>query len=188
MREEANHKCVYCAIHENPLGGYDHFHVEHFRPKSLKPFEKLINDYNNLFYACAICNRFKSNDWPNDPVEDNSIISYPDPNLNDYNDLFIINDNGKLDGNSIAAKYVIEKINLNRPQLIYERREILMREKTNILIKKVEQLRKKIEGLELSKEAYELCIKIWGVVNHTVQLLNEEKEISRYEPSEIKRL
>ena len=37
------------------------FHVEHYKPKNR--FPELVNEYNNLFYACATCNQFKGDYW-----------------------------------------------------------------------------------------------------------------------------
>ena len=121
LAEEGYHQCIYCAIHENAMGGIRNFHVEHYRPKSI--FIDQENDFSNLFYSCPICNTFKSNDWPNEPQEDNSIASYPNPSATDYNVLFEVNElKGLIDGINVAAKYIQEKLFLNRPQLITERR------------------------------------------------------------------
>lgn|SRR5574343_21001 len=188
LRREAAERCVYCAINENPIGGYDHFHVEHFRPKSLSQFNHLLNDFENLFYACAICNRFKSNDWPNDPVLDHSIISYPDPKDVDYNTLFFCQENGILGGNFVASKYMVEKLNLNRPQLINERREKLMRDKIAILISSIQKMKLVIQDLEFSPEIAKITSILFDKILEITSLLNEEKEIARYEPSEIRRL
>ena len=187
LRREANEKCVYCAIGENPIGGYDHFHVEHFRPKSLAQFTHLLNDFENLFYACAICNRFKSNDWPNDPVSDHSIISYPDPKDIDYNILFESQENGLLEGRYVASKYVVERLNLNRPQLINERREKLMRDKISGLILKIQSIKKTISEHETTPEISKIISSLLDKTLEIVTLLNNEKEIARYEPSEIRR-
>lgn len=187
LREEANKKCVYCAIDENPCGGYDHFHVEHFRPKSLKPFKKLLKDFENLFYACAICNRFKSNDWPNDPVKDHSVVSYADPKETDYNELFDIHENGKIFGNFVASKYMIEKINLNRPQLINERRTVLISKKSEEIIEKIESMIQKIESEERSPEINQIITEMLLLSLSTQKLLLKEREIPRYEPEEIRR-
>jgi hypothetical protein len=116
-------QCVYCAIHESRYGGLDNFHVEHHRPKSLSQFAALINSITNLFLSCAICNRFKSNDWPNDPTVDGSVACYPDPSVWDYNDLFrIVQDTFEIEGLNVASCYIVERLYLNRPQLILERR------------------------------------------------------------------
>ncbi len=60
LKREFSGRCVYCrkADGDQDLGS---FHVEHYRPKDL--FPELLNKYDNLFYACASCNRFKSNYW-----------------------------------------------------------------------------------------------------------------------------
>ena len=75
IAQECYNQCVYCSIHESQFGGINNFHIDHFRPKSI--FKNLENDICNLFYSCPICNRFKSDDWPNEPNLDT--ISYPDP-------------------------------------------------------------------------------------------------------------
>ncbi|MFD0932230.1 HNH endonuclease [Psychroflexus salinarum] len=187
LREEANKKCVYCAIDENPCGGYDHFHVEHFRPKSLKSFQNLLKDFENLFYACAICNRFKSNDWPNDPVKDHSVVSYADPNETDYNELFNIHENGKICGNFVASKYMIEKINLNRPQLINERKYILISEKSEEVIEKIESMVQKIQLEEKSPEIDKIISEMLLLSLSTQKLLFKGRVTPRYEPEEIRR-
>ncbi|MEM7574174.1 MAG: HNH endonuclease [Bacteroidota bacterium] len=137
LRLESNSKCVYCAMHENQVGGFDYFHVEHFRPKSNPRFRDLTHNYYNLYYSCPICNRFKGASWPNDPVVGNSIPSFIDPSKNDYNHIFNVDDNGLLSGKTVAAKYMIEKINLNRPQLIIARKIDSLNKKMEEVIDKV---------------------------------------------------
>jgi hypothetical protein len=118
LAKEANFQCVYCCIHEANFGGIRNFHVEHLKPQS--KFPTLINSYSNLFYACGVCNVFKSNDWPNDLAGDDfSKAGYPDPSQVDYNEFIEINShNGSLTSKSPAGKYVIERLHLNRPHLV----------------------------------------------------------------------
>lgn len=119
LAAEGFHQCVYCAIPDAAMGGIRNFHVEHYRPKSR--FVDLENVFTNLFYSCPICNTFKGNDWPADP--DHEINCYPDPSISDYAELFTINLNsGEIYGEVTASRYMIEKIHLNRGQLILERR------------------------------------------------------------------
>lgn len=123
IASDCGNQCIYCAIPEADYGGIDNFHVEHFRPKSVAAFKSLINTITNLYLACAICNRFKSNDWPNDPDAKLSIPSYPDPEVVDYDTLFNCDDKRfLLTGRFIASKYVVERLYLNRPQLLRLRR------------------------------------------------------------------
>ena len=124
---ECCHQCIYCAIHEGQFGGIDHYHIEHYRPKSIDRFAYLENDITNLYYSCPICNRFKSNDWPNDPV-DLDTISYPDPSINDYNNLFNVDIiSHKVEGKYISTAYMTERLYLNRPQLLSERKESMLK-------------------------------------------------------------
>lgn len=112
---------MYCAIPEGRFGGIRNFHIEHFRPKA--KFPKLENDIGNLYVACAICNVLKSDDWPAEPVADHSLATYPDPLLTDYNALFVISrTTHEVSSPTVAGKYLVEKVLLNRAQLILERR------------------------------------------------------------------
>lgn len=118
LSQESKAQCVYCCIHESKFGGIRNFHVEHHRPQSIFPL--LRDSYPNLFYACGICNVFKSDDWPADPVVgDYSFASYPDPSTDDYG-LFISVDprSGIAASPTIAGSYVIERLYLNRPQIV----------------------------------------------------------------------
>lgn len=114
-------RCIYCAISEGRFGGIRNFHVEHFRPKV--KFPTLESDIRNLYLACAICNVLKSDDWPADPANDHSIAAYPDPSIADYNALLTISSaNHEVIAGTVAGKYLIERVLLNRAQLIVERR------------------------------------------------------------------
>ena len=187
LRTEASEKCVYCAIHENPIGGSDSFHVEHYKPKSLPKFKALIKDYYNLFYSCAVCNRFKSNDWPNDPVKDHSIVAYPDPNVVDYNSIFEISENGIIKGKYVASKYMVEKIFLNRPQLINERREYFIKEKLINIIEDLKKLKELLKTKKGNPKTLDFFIKMDEIKDDILLLHNKEKTISRYQPEEIKK-
>jgi hypothetical protein len=121
LAEEGEHRCVYCAIPDSRLGGVYCFHVEHFEPKSKAPAR--INDWSNLFYSCPICNVFKGNDWPSRE----SPVAYADPSLVDYETLFLRRPGGIIEGQTPAAGYMLERLYLNRPQLVLEREEAELR-------------------------------------------------------------
>ena len=183
LAEEGHNQCVYCAIHENSMGGIRNFHVEHYRPKS--KFPELINNYSNLFYACPVCNTYKSNDWPNEPVDDNSIASYPNPSEIDYCELFT-NDTkqGIVEGNNIAAKYMQEKIFLNRPQLIHARRihNILGRGKEEI--EKTKNLLGKIKDDKDYRRFSEKLMCLWSRFDDLQDTL---RKIPHYSADDIRR-
>lgn len=114
-------RCVYCAIPEARFGGIRNFHVEHFRPKSR--FPKLANDIRNLYLACGICNVLKSDDWPGEPASDHSTEAYPDPARTDYNAIFRVSTKDyEVVADCVAGRYVIQRVLLNRAQLVIERR------------------------------------------------------------------
>lgn len=178
ISEECFKQCVYCSIHENPWGGIDHYHIDHFRPKS--KFKTLKNDITNLYYSCPICNKFKSDDWQNEP-NSLDIICYPDPGDYNYSELFKIDtSNHKLIGKYVASTYLINRLYLNRPQLVYERREYFLKLKAEALIIDTKKLVELSDDLELIKQAFQ-CIA------DLIQLLHTRANISPYKLIDIKK-
>lgn len=125
LRQEGREQCCYCTISENAFGGGRNFAVEHYRPKSR--FVHLTVHYPNLFYACAVCNSFKGDDWPTDtPAPD--VACYLDPSAHDYTDHIAVDTaTGLVSGINVAGRYKVQRLHLNRAQLIlYRRRETLL--------------------------------------------------------------
>lgn len=127
LAEEAAHQCVYCCILEAHFGGQRNFHVEHYRPKSRRP--DLRDVYSNLFFACAICNVLKGDDWPAEPGKGFDYPHYPDPSLTDYAE-FLTADvkTAEVSGSNVAARYLIARLHLNRPQILRNRKLQLLSE------------------------------------------------------------
>lgn len=126
LRRDFSYCCAYCTIHENEWGGLRHFQVEHFRPKSR--FPQLTADYENLLYACDVCNCYKGNDWPSDvPLVEG--VGYLDPCQHDYDEHFENEQTtGRTNGLTPPARYMVERLHLNRLHLIRVRQK-RMREK-----------------------------------------------------------
>jgi hypothetical protein len=61
LREEFGHRCVYCRLADVMVGGVKAFTVDHYYSKKFYPH--LETQYDNLFYACPECNRWKHT-WP----------------------------------------------------------------------------------------------------------------------------
>lgn len=57
LRREFREKCVYCRVPDG-LKGYEGFGVDHYLPASR--FPRLAVAWANLFYACNVCNTWKS--------------------------------------------------------------------------------------------------------------------------------
>jgi hypothetical protein len=58
LRDEFDFRCAYCLWRERWCANGDHeFGVDHILPQTTRP--EHINDYDNLIYACNVCNAFK---------------------------------------------------------------------------------------------------------------------------------
>ena len=179
IAEECFNQCVYCAINEGNFGGIRNFHIEHYRPKSR--FPELINDIKNLFYACAICNVFKGNDWPNEPNKKFSNSSYPNPSEIDYRKLFSIDDNkGVLEGKFISSKYIVERLYLNRPQLILLRRNFFAFKKVDEYMSFFNRIKPKIEERRDSNSKLFLR----KFLNIFYEILSIQRQLSKLRPYE----
>ncbi|MGF1463762.1 MAG: HNH endonuclease [Maricaulaceae bacterium] len=104
LRRETKDKCAYC---ESRVTVVAHGDIEHVTPKSVKPEHTF--EWNNLTFACQICNQNKS-DKENifDPYNDSmtEIVFLAPP--------YLI-------GRSIQTQRTIIQLDLNRPALIEDR-------------------------------------------------------------------
>lgn len=186
IAKEGYYQCVYCAIHESSFGGFRNFHVEHYRPKS--KFKKLLNDINNLYYACAICNTFKSDDWPAEPKKDLSNCSYPNPSMTDYNELFMHSGTGgALTANYVASKYILEKLYLNRPQLIMERRLYFISTRLQRLVTSIKQSIPNLADIE-TEEARRHLAALAGALATIVGMEEKLRVLRPYDSDDIKKV
>jgi len=177
IADDCYNQCVYCSIHEGPWGGIDHYHIDHFRPKS--KFSELEHIISNLYYSCPVCNRFKSDSWENEP-DDLNQICYPDPSEYDYSELFTMNNSFILEGKYTSSKYVVNRLFLNRAQLIYERREHFLLLKGNILIEEIKKNIKKIKDQDLIIQALDRIASL-------TQFLMTKNKVVPYKLLEIKK-
>ena len=121
IAEDCHNRCVYCAISDSIMGiGIRFFTIDHFRPKSV--FGNAETTISNLYYCCAVCNTYKSDDWQGDVTDAQKDVGYLDPSTYDYNSYFIVSRRGLVGSDFASVKYMIEKMNLNRGQLIFRRR------------------------------------------------------------------
>ncbi|HUU83441.1 MAG TPA: HNH endonuclease [Phycisphaerae bacterium] len=134
LQELFRFRCAYCISHEAWMGGFDAMEVDHFRPWSRPEFQHRKKDWTNLYYACRRCNLHKSNRWPTEEEESRG-FRFVDPCEDDPDDhLRIARDPGAddlcwLHALTPAGRYTIDKIRLNRKQLIDIRRELARQER-----------------------------------------------------------
>ncbi|HBG62240.1 MAG: hypothetical protein A2266_02595 [Bacteroidetes bacterium RIFOXYA12_FULL_40_10] len=182
IAKECFYQCVYCSVHEAQFGGIDHYHIDHFKPKSKFPGDK--ENILNLFYACPICNRFKRDDWPGEP--DLNTVSYINPSIIDYTELFSLKNSFEIEGKYIASNYIIHRLNLNRAQLIIERRESTVRAKEIDLREKINSLVITIGEFD-SKYVLSILISITSIYNNLLVLEQKRREVRPYELQDIRR-
>jgi len=107
--------------------------VEHFRPRS--KFPGLENTIANLFYACSVCNILKSDDWIEATMTDDVTVCYPDPSLVNYARILLVRNGALIDGQNAAGRYIVERLGLNRVQLITDRKFDLLLFRIEVLTK-----------------------------------------------------
>lgn len=170
LREDASYSCAYCTITESESPGAT-FNIDHFRPKKL--FPNLIVNYENLRYSCPRCNSYKRDAWIS--LEDgckrdcstctqhvchNNIMRFIDSMWEDPSKQLYLDEDFFIypyDGNQ-PASYTIQRLRLNRAQLIKLRRvrsflDVWMNElelKKQKAEKQIDQVKKKREEVLLS--------------------------------------
>ncbi len=130
LRDEFSFRCVYCLEREQWVHRQGHFHMEHFLPVTVRPDLEL--DYDNLVYACHVCNSTKSDHTVPDPLRvllDGSVKLHP---------------NGTLDGQTKAATKLIETLQLNSPE--FRRRRRMMRRVIRLAARHDPKLRRDLLG------------------------------------------
>lgn len=180
---EGKQQCVYCTIGIKPFGGIRNFHVEHYRPKAEDKFPELEHEYTNLFFACSICNGFKSDDWKNEPSPELDNESYPDPSKVDYSEFLFMDAMQLVDSKHITGKYIIQRLFLNRPQLILERKSFVLHEILKQESEKLKAIAVEIKKLEENNPLVDGLI----TMIETATLLIEEKYINPYNQDQIQR-
>ena len=112
LLSEASGKCIYC---ESKITHVYFGDVEHIRPKSRFPAERLERD--NLAIACALCNNAKGEFWSEDAPLLNPYIDEPEGEFLALG--YIV---GRRPGKD-RARVTIDKLDLNRLGLVERRKE-----------------------------------------------------------------
>jgi hypothetical protein len=112
LRRKFGFRCGYCGVAERDVGA--ELTVDHFQPRSRGG----LHDPDNWVYCCHPCNEFKGDYWqPESPQR----VLHP---LRDDIALHMAHqDDGSLRALSATGAFHIERLRLNRSQLIAYRRE-----------------------------------------------------------------
>jgi 5-methylcytosine-specific restriction endonuclease McrA len=112
LRSESSDKCAYCESKITHVYWGD---VEHIRPKSLFPRDRL--DVGNLCIACAKCNNLKLDYWSDELPLVNPFIDEPADELVSFG-AWIARQPG-----SDRGRMTVSRLGLNRPELLERRQE-----------------------------------------------------------------
>jgi len=144
LREVFNGKCAYCESLISLITTTSEY--DHFRPKSgARGLENefsnehywwLTYEWNNLYYSCQICNRYKSTWFPVAGSRIKIKTPYPelikkekplliDPCIDKPEAHLVYSENGQVDFLSPKGKTTIEILKLNRSELVNSREETL---------------------------------------------------------------
>lgn len=110
VREAYEYRCGYCDVSEVWVGG--ELEIDHFRPRRHGGTDTL----DNLVYACTICNRFKSDYWPTADAPESLRLLHP--GQDDLAAHLLETADGRLVGLTSRGWFHIDRLRLNRPQLI----------------------------------------------------------------------
>lgn len=111
LRDEFDFRCVYCLEREQWVHRTGHFHTDHFQPVAQRP--DLDGEYDNLVYACHVCNALKRDQTVPDPLR---VLLY---------DSVSVQTNGTLSAHTKDASKLLGMLQLNSPESRRRRRLML---------------------------------------------------------------
>lgn len=107
-------RCGYCGVSEASVGG--ELEMDHFHPQAAGGSDEI----DNLVYSCTTCNRFKG-DYASAADAPDSLRLLR-PNVDDLTTHIFEQAHGDLLGLTPRGWFHIQRLNLNRPQLVEMRR------------------------------------------------------------------
>ena len=112
LRQRFGFRCGYCGVAERDVGAV--LTVDHFQPRSRGG----LDEPDNWVYCCHPCNEFKGDCWQPDSAQR---ILHP---LRDAVASHVAEqDDGSLQTLTATGAFHVERLHLNRPQIIAYRRE-----------------------------------------------------------------
>ena len=113
LEAETHSKCAYCEGRFKPVS---YGHIEHKLPK--RKYPELVCAWTNLTVACQVCNTNKGD-------YDDPACRLLDPHVNDIEKLAVFAGSFALAACGSRADKTIERLKLNRPDLLLTREEVL---------------------------------------------------------------
>ena len=119
VAQRAKLRCEYCLL--DSTNSFFSFHIDHII--SLKHGGKTTPQ--NLAFACPICNVNKGSDIGTFTDNSESIIRFFNPRTDNWNDHFSTESSGCLTPKTNIGEATIKILDLNHPDSIIERRELI---------------------------------------------------------------
>lgn len=145
LRRRFHFRCGYCGVRERDVGA--ELTMDHFRPRSQGGAEEA----ENWVYCCHACNEFKGDCWR--PDSPRRILH---PIRDDLPAHLLEQEDGSLHALSETGAFHIERLHLNRPQLVLYRRERRLLEAARLvragLVERLRGLEQQLETLTVQLE------------------------------------
>jgi hypothetical protein len=151
VRERAVHCCEFCGVSEVDTGGT--LTIDHFQPASKGGSDQL----DNLLYSCMPCNLYKQNYWPRKQED----IPLWNPRLEPASNHFLLLDDGNLHPLTPVGTFTINRLRLNRSQLVQYRA----------------RKQKQAENLRLLHEYQSLTLLLQQVNQQYLTLIDEQANL-----------
>lgn len=114
VRSAFEGRCGYCGVSETSVGG--ELEMDHYLPQAAGGSD----DIDNLVYACTACNRFKGDYCPVAGTPESLRLLHP--RRDEASAHVVETENGRLVGLTPRGWLHIQRLHLNRPQLVELRR------------------------------------------------------------------
>lgn len=119
VANRASFRCEYCRVHAQ--NSFFAFHIDHI--VSLKHGGTTTAE--NLAYTCQICNLSKGSDIATFLEKSTIPIRFFNPRIDVWDDHFDLDENGFLEAKTDIGSATIKILDLNHPDSIIERREMV---------------------------------------------------------------
>ena len=160
VRQRAGCACEFCGVTEESAAS--ELTIDHYQPQAKGGGD----DLDNLVYSCPKCNSYKSDYW--------SVDNQPalwNPRIDPATLHFIEAEDGLLHPLTATGRLTIERLRLNRPPLVNNRRQRAQRANELVLLQRYNELALLLEN-----------------VNNEMSLLMEEQRALLKEQRDLLRL